>query len=193
MITESAKRPSGCLPLCVAIVIAASPVQAQDRPFHVEANVGRTAVDDIDGIRLDESATAFRLGTGYRFLPWLGVSGGYVDVGTIEASVDLGGGTPEPVKATADGFETALTGHVPLTDRFALTAHAGILWWNGDTTVSGLTSSDSGSDSTWGVGAEYSLNATFNITAGWRRYTIDNVDADVTWLGLQVRFGDATR
>jgi hypothetical protein len=177
------------LPLVLAAI--AVPATAQDRPFHVEVNLGRTTIDDIDGISIDESATAFRLGTGYRFLPWLGIAGAFVDLGTIESTVDVGAGTPQPIEASADGFELALTGQLPLTETFALTAQAGVLWWTGDSSVGGISSSDSGNDSTWGVGAEYAFGPTFTVTANWRRYKIDNVDADTIWLGMMLRFGDA--
>ena len=184
--------PRASLPL-VLIILAASagPAAAQARPFHVDANLGRASIDDIDGVSINESTTAFRLGTGYRFLPWLGVAGGYVDLGNIESTVDIGSGTPQPIKATADGFEITLTGRVPLTDALALTADAGVLWWTGDTSVAGTASSDNGNDFTWGVGAEYAFGPAFVATAGWRRYTLDNVEADAAWLGMMVRFGDA--
>lgn len=190
MSLKSTKR-SVFLPLfLVVLATAAEPVTAQDRPFYVEANVGRASVDDVDGVPIGDSATAFRLGTGYRFLPWLGVAGGYVDLGTIESTVDIGSGTPQSIKASADGFDVTLTGRVPLTDALALTAHAGVLWWTGDTSIGGTSSSDSGHDSTWGVGAEYAVGPAFVVTAGWRRFNVDNVDADTIWVGTMIRFGD---
>jgi hypothetical protein len=180
------------LPLALIVLLAvASPAAAQDRPFHVEANLGRASVDDIDGIPLSESSTAFRLGTGYTFRNWIGIAGAFVDLGTIESTVDIGSGSPALVKASANGFELTLTGRVPLTDAFALTADAGVLWWTGDSSVDGTSSSDSGNDFTWGVGAEYALGPVFAVTADWRRYTVDNVDADAIWLGAMLRFGDA--
>jgi len=180
------------LPLALTVLAAAAaPAAAQDRPFFVGADLGRVSIDDVEGIPLNESTTAFRLGTGYRLLPWLGVEGAYVDLGTIESTVDIGTGTPQAIAASADGFEVTLTGRVPLGDAFALTAHAGMLWWTGDTSIGSTVSSDSGNDSTWGIGAEYAFGPAIVATAGWRRYTIDNVDADALWLGVMLRFGDA--
>ena len=71
-----------------------------------------------------------------------------------------------------------------------LTAQAGVLWWTGDTSIAGDASSNSGNDRTWGVGAEYAFGPTFAGTAGWRSYSVDNVDADAIWLGMMIRFGD---
>lgn len=177
--------------ILVVLVMAVVPAAAEDRPFHVEADVGRVSINDFDGFAIDESTTGFRLGTGYRFLPWLGVEGAYVDLGTVSASVDIGTGTPVLAEASADGFEVTLSGHVPLSDAFWLTAQAGVLWWTGDSSVGGSASSDSGNDVTWGVGAEYAFGPAFAVTAGWRRYKVEDVDADGAWLGLMVRFGDA--
>jgi hypothetical protein len=191
MSRKSTVRQAGLLLALIALSMAAIPAAAQDRPFHVEANVGKAAIDDLEGFAIDESTTAFRLGTGYRFLPWLGISGAFVDLGSIDTTIDIGGGGPQPVEASADGFEVTLTGHVPLTDSLSLTAHVGMLWWTGDTSVGGVRDSDSGNDSTWGVGAEYAFGPTFAVTAGWRRYAVDNIDADAAWLGMMIRFGDA--
>lgn len=190
MFPNTVKREA-LVPLALLLLAAATaPAMAEDRPFHVEADVGRMSVDDVDGVPVSESATAFRLGTGYHFLPWLRVSGAYVDLGTIESTVDVGGGSVIPVEASADGFELILTGRLALTNALALTAHGGVLWWTGDTNVGGIASSDSGNDASWGVGAEYVLGPRFTVTGGWRRYTVDNVDADAAWLGLMLRFGD---
>ena len=189
MSPRSANR-NALVPL-VFTVLASTQAMADDRPFHVEADVGRVSVDDFEGIPLNESTTAFRLGTGYHFLRWLGVAGAYVDLGTIETSVDTGAGPAVPLEASADGFEVTLVGRVPLTEALALTAQAGILWWTGDTSIGGTVSSDNGNDSTWGIGAEYAFDPRFTVTGGWRRYSIDNVDADAAWLGLMIRFGDA--
>lgn len=175
----------------IALIAVASPAAAEDRPFHVEANIGRVSIDDIDGFPLSETSTVFRLGTGYRFLPWLGIAGAFVDLGTIESTVDIGPGTSVPVTASATGFEVTLAGRVPLGDAFALTADAGVLWWTGDSSVDGARSSDSGNDFTWGIGAEYAFGPVFVVTADWRQYTVDDVDADAIWLGAMLRFGDA--
>jgi Outer membrane protein beta-barrel domain len=180
------------LPLfMIALATAAVPAAAQDRRFHVEADLGRVSVNDIDGVPIDDSTMAFRLGTGYRLLDWLGVSGAYVDLGTIESSVDTGTGAPLSVEASASGFELTLSGHIPLTDALALTADTGVLWWTGDTNVGGTSSHDNGNDFTWGVGAEYAFGPSLALSAGWRRYKVEEVDADSIWLGMVLRFGDA--
>ena len=190
MSPKTAKQAFTLAVLLVVLAAAAATAGAQDRPFYVEGNIGRTSVDDLEGASINESTTGLRLATGYRFSKWFGVGGAYVNLGTIKSSIDVGGGTV-PVKASADGFEVTLNGRVPLTEALALTAHAGILWWAGDTSVGGVAASDSGNDPTWGVGVEYAFGPTFVGTAGWRRFSVDNVDAGTVWLGAMVRFGEA--
>jgi hypothetical protein len=131
------------------------------------------------------------LGTGYRFSRWFGVAGAYVNIGTIESTIAVAPGFLVPLEASADGFEVALTGHVPVSESFSLTAEFGMLWWTGDTSIDGAKSLENGNDTTFGIGAEYALGPTFTITANWRRYTIDDVDADTAWLGVRVNFGDS--
>lgn len=176
--------------LLSALVSNAPPAIAVEDPFHVEADVGRVTVDDIGDARIDESSTYFRLATGYLFLPWLGISGAFVDLGTIDSRVAIGGGTAIPVKASANGFELAVNGRIALSDTLSLRADAGVLRWKGDTRIGGVAEHESGSDSAWGLGVEYAFASRFMLTGGWRRYRIDDVDADTTWVGLKVRFGD---
>lgn len=172
-----------------AALMLVSPVAAYDQPFHVEGNLGQAHVDDIDGFPINDASTAFRLATGYSFQDWLGVAGAFVDLGTVDGTVD-GPGAPVPIEASADGFEVTLFARFPLTETVAVAANAGVLWWTSDSRIAGVADDDSGNDSTWGLSAEYALRPTIAITAGWRRYTVDDVDADVGYMGVRVRFGD---
>lgn len=186
------RRPRLPLFLYVALSIPVS-AAAQDRPFFVEADIGRVSVDEIEEFPIDESTLAFRLGTGYHFLPWLGVSGAFVDLGKIESTFDAGNSASQRLETSADGFEVTVTGRIPLTEQFALTAQTGMFWWAADSDVGGVTASNSDHDVTWGVGAEYAIGLAFAATASWRRFALGNVDADAAWLGFLVRFGDATQ
>lgn len=174
-----------------AISTEAVSAGVRDRPFHVEANVGRATIDTIDGIALDETTTAYRLGTGYRALSWLGISASYVNLGSLEANVSVDVAPSLLLRAAADGFEITASGHLPLTDSISLIAEIGTLWWSSDTAVDTFKETDSGRDSTWGAGIEYAFRQTMEATASWRRFTIDRTDIDTAWIGMRVRFGDA--
>ena len=195
MSRKSIVRQASFLLALGALSVATAPAAAQEPSFHVEANVGTVNVDSInaEGLEIDESTTAFRLGTGYRFLPWIGVSGAFVDLGSIDTTVDIGVGAPqlETVEASADGFEVTLTGYIPITDSLSAIVHGGVLWWTADTVFADINDSANGNDFTWGVGMEYSFKPTFAVTAGWRSYKLDDVDTDAVWLGMMIRFGDA--
>ncbi len=178
-----------------AVLVAAftfvAPANADDRPFHIAANVGQSSLDDVDGVRIDDSATAFRLDTGYRFSNWFGIDAAYVNLGTLDANVEIQPGTSSLFEASVDGFELGLVGRIPLGDKFAVFGRIGNYWWSGDATIGGVTSSESGNDVSYGIGAEFVINPSIVLTADWRRYSLDDVDLDSAMLGLVVRFGDA--
>ena len=177
--------------LLLATASLVSPANADDRPFHVGASVGQSSVDDIDGVGVDDSATAFRLDTGYRLSSWFGIDAAYVNVGTLEADVVVSLGVTSAFEASADGFELGVFGRIPLGEKFALTGRVGNYWWSGDVSIDGMESSESGSDIAYGVGAEFAFNPSFALTADWRRYSLDDADIDFAMLGLVLRFGEA--
>lgn len=181
----------GLVFVLTGISTTAASAEIRERPFHVEASLGRATVDSIEGMVLDERTTAFRLGTGYRAIPWLGISAGYVNFSRFDANISVDMTSSVPLSASADGFEVTVSGYVPLTADISFTADLGNLWWSSDTMVDTLKTSDTGNDFTWGAGVEYSMNEAFAVTASWRRFTIDTTDVDTLWLGARVRFGDA--
>lgn len=176
--------------LLLATVFLVSSANAEDRPFHVGASVGQSSVDDIDGVSIDDSATAFRFDTGYRFSSWFGIDAAYVNMGTLEADVVIVPGVTSAFEASTDGFELGVFGRIPLGEKFALTGRVGNYWWSADLSIDGVESSESGNDVTYGVGAEFTFNPSFALTADWRRYSLDDVDIDFAMLGLALRFGD---
>ena len=100
-----------------AVLVAAftfvAPANAGDRPFHIAANIGQSSIDDVDSIRIDDSATAYRFDTGYRFSDWFGIDAAYVNLGTLDANVEILPGTSSSFEASADGFELGLVGRIP--------------------------------------------------------------------------------
>jgi opacity protein-like surface antigen len=168
-----------------------SQANAADLRFHVEADAGLSEVGDADDVSIDDTATAFRFGTGYRFTDWLRIDGAYVNLGTFEASPELAPGAPVALEASADGFEVLAVGRIPVVGELSATLQAGILWWSSEITIDGSRENDSGNDLAWGLGLEYAFRPSLQVTGGWRRYDVDGVDVDALWLGLMLRFGDA--
>ncbi len=175
----------------LATVTFASPANADDRPFHIAANIGQSSIDDIDGVGIDDSTTAFRLDTGYRFSDWFGIDAAYVNMGTLEADVTILPGTSSSFEASADGFELGLVGRIPLGDKLAVIGRIGNYWWSGDVSIDGLETSESGNDVAYGIGGEFTFTPSFGLTVDWRRYSLDDTDIDVAMLGLVIRFGDS--
>jgi OOP family OmpA-OmpF porin len=178
----------GVFTLLLASYIVAPAVQAADSNFYAAIDIGRSSVDD-NSVPIDEDATGFRLAAGYQFIPWLAVDLGYVDFGTFEATFDDPFGPPITAKASADGLELGLIGRVPLGDKFAITARAGMYWWDSKVVAGGMTEHDSDNDFTYGLGVELALNQTFVLTGAWQNYKSSGVDIDLLTLGLQLRFG----
>jgi len=166
----------------------AAPAVASSLPFHVGASVGRTEIGDIDGFPIHDSATAFRLATGYRIIDWFGVDAAYVRLGSVQTTVE----SPAPLRleASADGFEVIAVARALLTEKLAVAAQGGIFWWNSEARAADLTSNTSGNDMTWGAGLEYAVRPAISITARWTRHVVDDVDADTIWLGVMMHFGD---
>lgn len=169
-------------------VAIATPAIAGDRPFHVAVSAGRTDIGDIDSIAVDDSATAFSLATGYRFVDWLGIEAAYVNVGTVRSTVEIPAATQ--LKATADGFEVTMVARLPMGDAWAARARAGVFWWNSDASLGDESSNTNGNDLTWGLGVEYAFGPAFSVTADWTRHVVNDVDADTIWLGVMLHFGD---
>lgn len=176
--------------LGVPMLMAAGSSGAAEKPYHVGVDITRSEADDVQGLRIDDSATGFRLATGYRFAPWFGVEAAFIDFGELDTDVSVGG-VPMRLEAEADGFEVALIGRLPIGQRFALSAGLGNLWWSADTSVAGIRADDSDDDFFYRLGADFMVSERFSLTAGWHSYELDEVEIDTVSLGAQVRFGEA--
>ena len=180
----------GVFTLLLASFLVAPAVRAADSNFYASLNIGRSNVTD-NSVPIDEDATGFRLAAGYQFIHWLAVDLGYVDFGTFEATFEDPFGPPITAEASATGLELGLVGRVPLGDKFAITARAGMYWWDSKVVLGGMSESDSGNDFTYGLGVEMALNQRFVLTGAWQNYKSSGVDIEFLTLGLQLRFGGA--
>ena len=77
---------------------------------------------------------------------------------------------------------------------FALTARAGMFFWESDLDVRVITGgtgsvsgSESGSDAMYGIGLEWQLNADWAITTSFERYRL-NEWLDVPMIGVKYAF-----
>ena len=98
------------------------------------------------------NATAYKAFAGYNFglVPFLdlAVEGGYVNLGEPGDVVDL-----LPISASIDGMSAFGVAGVNLGP-VGLFAKAGMINWDAELSIDGLSESDSGSDPAYGVGAK---------------------------------------
>jgi len=127
--------------------------------------LGRAAVE-LNAF--DESDSARKLIVGYIFdLPAVdfGVEGGYVDFGSPRdagASLDISG-----LEAFAvAGVDLGLVGFF---------GKAGLMLWDADGSVPGISAGDDGSDPAYGVGVRFNVGSA-EIRAEYERFGIDEVD-----------------
>jgi len=160
-VTLSAALLSG---LCISRVDAAS-------GLYLGAGLGNSTVkDNTNGGNLDASDTGYKAFVGYRFnmIPIidLAVEGGYTDFGKPSQTF----GT-QNVQFKLHGYDAAGLLIFPLGP-FDFYGKVGILSWN----ASGSgTSSTSGSDPFYGVGAGFNIWK-IGIRAEYERYKIKDVD-----------------
>ena len=94
-----------------AITIFASPAVLAD--FYVGGAIGQARINEgIDGFRIEDNSTTWRIYAGYEFNDYIGLEGSYLDLGEISDTI-LG----IPVRADADGWSFAAVGKIPLSEQ----------------------------------------------------------------------------
>lgn len=163
--------------LSVALGAAAFGANAQDSGFYAGAGAGQSFVDEG---AYDDEDTAFSVFGGYQVNRYFGVEAGYADFGKIE---------PDVAGPALEGDSAYLTavGTLPVGENFSLYAKAGLHRWNVDADLPVLGGDDdSGSDPTYGVGAQYRFTEHVALRGEYSRFEIEDADADLAQ--LQVRF-----
>ena len=165
--------------------------------WYVGGSIGQSKIDcstgGVAGVSCDDSDTAFRVLGGYQFNKYLGAELGYADLGKATIS---GAGLSASVEAKA--WDLVGVGRLPLADRFSLFGKLGM--YRADSDLSSNTplipaSSDTNSDITYGVGAQYDFNKNLGVRAEWQQYkkvgsdsTGGEGDVDVMSIGVVYRF-----
>ena len=146
-------------------------VAGADSGFYIGAGVGDASVKDTD---FDASDSAYKLFGGYNigFIPLVdfAVEASYVDFGKPSTS----SGRVEVTGLNAFGLAGLSFGP------FGIFAKAGALSWNSDSTFNNVSSSDSGSDPAYGVGARFAIGS-FSVRA---EYEVYDLDADLDMVSV---------
>ena len=93
-----------------------------------------------------------------------------------------------PPQATAPYL--VAVGKLPITEKVAVYAKAGINHWSLDDAPPSLTgtSDDSGTDATYGLGVQYRFNDRFALRGDYSRLEVGEMDIDVAQLQAVVHF-----
>lgn len=152
----------------IILGVPAAAVAGADSGFYIGAGVGNATIDNSDA-GFDESDSAYKIFGGYNigFIPLVdfAVEASYVDFGKPTAA----GSSIEVTGFNAYGLAGLSFG--PL----GVFAKAGALSWNEDSTFGTTSSSDSGTDPAYGVGARLAIGS-FAVRAEYEVYDLGNTD-----------------
>ena len=168
---------------------AGAPTASAEQGWYAGGALGRAHIDeDVDDVQLDADSTTFRVFGGFSFNANLAVEVSYLDLGTFEDTVDAAG-TPVDVSADADGFSLAAVGRVPLTERLSLRGKAGVFFWDGQSTVNGITENDPGDQNAFvGAGIGYAIAERASLFFDVEYYDLDGVEPLLATAGFAFRF-----
>ena len=154
---------------------------------------GITRVDveeDVDlglfGVDLED--TSFKAYLGYAASDALRLEVGYVDFGEFEDVLAFPVGGRQPVALEADGITMGAELGVPLAEDLAVFAKGGVVFWDASGFAGGFGIAEEGEDPFFGAGIRFRLAPNLEITGSFERYQLDDVDLDVSTLGVSLRF-----
>lgn len=160
-----------------------------DNGFFINASAGSAELsEDFDGFDVDADSTAYRITAGWRFSDYLAVEGGYHNFGNFDQTFNIEG-TPTEVSLKADGFTFGGVGSLPLGDRFALFARAGVFFWDGDADINSVTQASPEDTNLYlGAGVRLALSERLSLTADGSNYDLDDTSSTVLSIGIDLRF-----
>jgi hypothetical protein len=141
----------------LAIVLALSLSQAafaKETGFYLGASIGAATVQqsgsdpDLGDFEIDDDDFAWKIFGGYQFNSIFAIEGGYRDFGKPETSI---------TKTDLNGLDVFGLAGLPLGP-IRLFGKLGAVYWEGDTTISGVSvSDDDGFEFGAGVGLDFEL------------------------------------
>jgi len=170
--------------ILVVIVITAMPAAAKDRGLYIGGSIGGSSLevrdfdDELGDLRFSKGDTAYKLFAGYRFLSFLGVEAGYVDLGSPNDTVGIVDETDVEVEIGVKGWDAFAIGILPIgpVDLFA---KLGVVSWDADIRASfgDLVDrdSDSGTDTAYGLGLALRLGS-FAVRIEGEQFDIGDAD-----------------
>lgn len=177
--------------LAVLGLLAGAAAHADVQPgFYVGAGVGQATLE-VDGSGFDADDTSFKVFGGYAFNQNFAVELTYLNGGKPDETFRVGTVSVN-VEGELTGFNASVIGRLPLNESFSLFAKAGygtydieITGRSGNTRVS---FDDDGSEFSYGAGAAFSFNESFELRAEYEALNIDDGDFNVISVGALFRF-----
>jgi len=156
------------LSLAIILVAAAMPASAIENGFYLGGSIGGSSLEirdfdeELGDLRFSGSGTAYKLFAGFRFLNFLAVEAGYVDLGDPRDVVGGSGDDAIDVEIGLKGWDAFAVGLLPIgpVDLFA---KFGVVSWNADIRARLIptdvfdTESESGTDAAYGIGVALRL------------------------------------
>ena len=180
-LNEKRQASSAGAILLVAALLLMSAESRADSGFYIGGSVGSAGVEiDIDdpvnpinSVTFDEDDFAWKAFAGYNFdlaVLNLAIEGGYVDLGgpstTIQGSL---------IEVQADGLDAFVVLGVDLGP-IGVFAKAGVISWDAEASIDGLSSSDDGTDPAYGIGAKIGLGS-FALRVEYELFDIEDAEA----------------
>jgi OOP family OmpA-OmpF porin len=194
--------------VCLSLLApAAAHAQTSGMPLEMDSGayaglgLGRSEARDFCttlGGACDSKAMTWNLFAGYKLNRYFAVEGGYSDFGKAKTSGFVGG-VASSVTSETTAAELVAVGFLPLTEQFSFYAKGGFFRYDSDGSATGAlagTSSDKGTELTFGLGAEYGLAHGLGLRLEWQRYlsvgsgilNLPKADISVVRVGARYRF-----
>jgi len=200
-VRNAALALAGAAALTLPSIGMAQSMSGPDSGWLVGGSVGQSKIKvDCSGLSCDDTDTAFRIFGGYNFNKHFGVELGYADLGKVTFT-----GVIPPLGTvngdiTAKAFDLMAVGTLPIGDKFGVYGKLGMYRADSDfhatSSVAGTASaSDTNTDITYAIGAQYNFNKNLGIRAEWQQYkkvggdnTGGDGDVDVMSIGVVWHF-----
>ena len=159
-----------------------TPAAYADSGFFVGGAYGELEFSEVDS-SFDQDSAPYKIMGGYIFdMPVfdIAIEAAYNDFGSQEDNSVL------PVSIDADGLSAFVVGGLDW-GLFGVFAKAGMVSWDADLDVGGLSASEDGTDPAYGAGFRFTFSSV-EVRAEYEVFDFNAVDVDMYSLGVLWRF-----
>lgn len=153
--------------------------QQGETPWYAGASIGQ------GDLGIGDTTTAWKIFGGYQINRNFAVEFGYTDLGDTDVASGVPGIPNVNLEATA--WELIGVGKFPVANQFSIYGLAGFARIEAEASVFGVSASDTSTELTYGIGAQYDFSPKVGLRAQLQWYDTDET-ADVMSVGVVVRF-----